>query len=159
MTINTSININVSADAFIIPNSPSKLSGILLDSFRNQQKNFCEALAEYNGFTFDENEWLIQLGFKGTGDCKSTNLVDHGFAVDINGKKARARIDRSMFPAGMFEGNHEGDILNVDIPVYIEYVDDVTAEYAMAHMLITLNQKGTGYSRFGTFEEVFNTLL
>ena len=179
---NTILNVTLDIDAFVIPNSASKIN---LDySFGTRAAERIERIAEINGFEFDrENDKLVQLWFVGKESCGSENLQDHGFHVGIDGYNYYfgAGIVPSFLPPVIFDGKKEGDVISVTIPLKpnrtydlpIEEMLDMDRKEMRSHVVffdeegeggngpevfitfnIRLNQRDYRYRSFGDFEDV-----
>jgi hypothetical protein len=67
------------------------------------------------------------------------------------------RVKGSVINATPLIGKHEGDIVTLTLPGYIE--DDEEDEKVNVKITVRLNQKSYRYRHFGTFDEVLKSMV
>lgn len=177
-----------SADVFIVPNSPSKLSEVAdfqRDDWNKLADSILNATAEYQiakdsirfRFTEDhsgrsnckmkDDDLFLQVWIS-SKDLHTENLSDHGADVfDTDGREVHfwpcGNRPLSELPAKLFIGKKEGDIVDVVVPDYqlqhfIPKDSDEQPVIADVIMHLRLAQQEYRYRRFGTFDSLFKQL-
>lgn len=148
-----------SADVFIIPNpvaTPAGEAGCNNFGFANElqsqfYRNDCQSLEGLKSTTTK----YIQLWFvtpkSVAGDNDQSNWRDHG--IDGYPELEGWRLDCEWFPAELFKGHKEGDVVTVVAPITRYDAERGVTESATIKIACNLKQSDYRYCRFGTFEE------
>ena len=129
------ITLSAQAELFIIPNS-------------------CRDKVDENGnFLYHQVQVWIPV-FEGWYNKASENIIDHGLHMRDG---SFIRVKGSVIDATPLIGKHEGDIVTLTLPGYIE--DDEEDEKVNIKITVRLNQKSYRYRHFGTFDEVLKSMV
>ena len=142
-----------------VSNRSEKISEIS-EIFQDITKEETKAILDANGLEMDEDERLIQVWMT-SEDLHSENLCDHGFHIEVGGRKWTAFPGAipTMLPAKFFQGHKEGEIIKIKFPKTVletnaDWGDEDSFEIESSLILrLELAQTRFRYRSFGTFEE------
>lgn len=156
--------ITVNAEAFIIPNSASKVARIWEDdseyAIKYQQPKY-QKVYDDNDLTRRDNDKLVQLWYT-SEELHSENLCNHGFSIDIEGTRYYVEnhdVQIAMIPSQLLKGVNENETFDVTIknlPVYGDRCDYEPTMRIDLTLHCTAKQLEYRYKRFGAFQDVLN---
>lgn len=152
-----------SFEIFVVPNKAMKVEDFFFEEQRERTIREMTEIAEMNGKMFDpQDDKLVQLWWVGMG---SENLCDHGAHCEVDGFEYRFRPDNiQRLPKSFFMGLAEGDTFELKIPArFVGYRKDANGTEtrgtnAIINATVKLNQGDYRYRRFGSFEEVVESV-
>lgn len=144
--------LHINADVFIIPNSAVLTSecGYWADKRKRQMQ---QILTETTGES-EEDIVVLQTWVVAEETLESENLGNHGGSFIAEDRKKHyipsGRIGEH-FPAKLFEGHTEGEVVDIKIP---KGYDEFNQNFDIV-LSLRLAQKEYRYRGFGNFEDVF----
>ena len=157
MQFNENNELELSTDAFIIPNRMSLTCG----EVNQDDKDLYQKIYDVNNLgKVNPDSKIIQLWFVPEEKAESENLVRHGVCcVSKDGIETMIFPPIECLPYDLFKGHKEGDVIDLVIPArqYKRglHIGDpnIAIDYTLK-LHIKLNQSDYRYRRFGKFEDV-----
>ena len=153
VNVNGVKTLEVSADMFIVPNSFVRASNFFINSEKRAET--MNGILEASGQETEADPLMMQSWVVAVDDLNCENLADHmGYYWGLDGIKHPFGNIPSHLPASMFIGKTEGDTVTIVFPEGTTMFND---DFKVI-MHLRLLQREYRYSRFGTFEQCFESL-
>jgi hypothetical protein len=144
----------LAVDAFIIPNSPTRINDLFMDSAK---LDILQLAIDNHQILEPANDKIVNLWLVSE---EGDNLSDHGLTVTSGDKEYYLPYFGDTFdniPAHFFEGLCEGENLNLKVTRWGRKVNDKETEVDIT-VKMCLAQSKYRYRRFGDFQDVLYKL-
>jgi hypothetical protein len=154
-------DISFDADIFIIPNPALLLPKFPFTAIAGRIERDMRLICELNDLVFDPTQdYVIETLFLNPDLCFGS-ISDIGINVITSDGSNNLKMHTDnirRFPAKLFKGYKEGDVVSIKVPCWINKrfadIDDPDTIHVVSNVNMKLNQRGYQYSNFGAFEEV-----
>lgn len=142
--------IDIHADAFIVPNHASPIRH---HSYPN--RIWYKQVCELNGVSFEQDDTMLVQLWMTSANCENLQDLYPEFRYQDGYYEY---LMPSLFPAALFIGHKEGELMNVKIPITAVDSDGEHKDFLL-NATIRLAQNEYRYSQYGPFECALETVL
>jgi len=153
------IMIEIDATAYIVPVPCQKLDEKMAHHRRIYEELRREA--ELNGCSFDYNSKRIHMWWVNPKYSPSNFQFGELIFRDDQQHIWHTTINRESFPAVIFEGKKEGDVVDYKMELGCWNYNRTQTQSRQKEILfhLTLDQLGSRFADYGPFEKVFNKVI